>query len=256
MAGGERKKAGAAAPVVLALEASADSAGAAVLSGGRVVAEASHDARHGHAARMLVLVRDCLGEAGMALDEVTAIAAGRGPGSFTGIRVALAAAKGLALSRGIAGYGLPSLEALAHAALAEMESDGQRRPVAALADTRRGSVFAGLYAADGGPIGDTLDLPPGELAGELAGHLARHGGEWIVAGAGDSADWAAMLADGGIDAEPVDLRPSARHVGSLFLARHAAGDIVDCPLEPIYLSEPLTGTPGTGTGTGTGAGKP
>ena len=232
-------------PVILALEASADSAEAVLLAGDRILAETAHEARHGHAARMLVLVRDCLAEAGVAIDGVEALVAGRGPGSFTGIRVALAAAKGLALSRGIAGYGLPSLEAVAYAASTEAGGGGSRKPVAVLADTRRGSVFTGLFEAGGSPVGETLDLPPADVAG----HLVRHGREWIVAGTDGAAeaefDWAGAFKAAGVDAHLLRLRASARHVGRLFLARHRAGDTGNCPLEPLYLSEPLLGPAGS-----------
>ena len=235
--------------VVLALEASAGAASAAVAEGGRVLAETRHDARHGHAARMLPLAQDCLGEAGIGIDKVAAVVAGRGPGSFTGIRVALAAAKGLALARGIEGFGLSSLEALAHAAppLAGLPEDAPPRPVAAFADTRRGSVFMDCFSTDGGRLGEARDLPWDGVAGALN----EHGTAWIVAGLDNDPDidCAALLAEGGIDAAMVHLAPAASHLCGLFQARLAAGSTDDCLLEPLYLSEPLLGpAPGTTRG--------
>ena len=81
-------------PVILAIESSADMASAAVLANGAVVQRA-HRARHGHAAQITELARGALAEAGISADDLTHVVAGRGPGSFTGIRVALAAAKDL-----------------------------------------------------------------------------------------------------------------------------------------------------------------
>ena len=238
---GETIQLDAEAGVVLALEASAGAASAAVAEGGRVLAETRHDARHGHAARMLPLAQDCLAEAGVAIDKVAAVVAGRGPGSFTGIRVALAAAKGLALARGIGGFGLSSLEALAHAAppLAGLPGGAPPRPVAVLADTRRGSVFLDCFSTDGRRLGEVRDTPR-EGVSEA---LGAHGAAWIVAVADDGPDidWPSLLADGGIDAAMVPLTPSASHLCGLFRARLAAGTTDDLPLEPLYLSEPLLG---------------
>ena len=234
--------------MVLALEASGESASAAVMAGGGILAEARHEARHGHAERMLVLVEDCLGEANMTMAEVTALVAGRGPGSFTGTRVALAAAKGLMLARSIEGFGLPSLEALAHAARAAAPPPRGEppRPVAALADTRRRSVFLGRYSPDGGAMGGMRILDREEVAPALA----RQGRSWIVTG-GEVAtapefDWRASLEAGGLDATLVPLAPSAGQLCRLFADKLAAGAVADCPLEPLYLSEPLLGPAGAG----------
>ena len=83
--------------VILALESSADRASAAVVRTGMPGIQHLHEARHGHAALISELARAALAEAGVEPDEITHVAAGRGPGSFTGLRVALAAAKGLSL---------------------------------------------------------------------------------------------------------------------------------------------------------------
>ena len=99
--------------MILSLEASANIASVAVMGDGEILAETKIESRHGHAARMLLLVEDCLKQAGVSISEVDTILGGRGPGSFTGIRVALSAAKGLVLARNIEGYGICSLEALA-----------------------------------------------------------------------------------------------------------------------------------------------
>jgi tRNA threonylcarbamoyl adenosine modification protein YeaZ len=77
------------------------------------VAELSREAGLAHATELLTLVDDCLAEAGVALDEIECIAVSTGPGSFTGLRVALATAKGLALAGGVAVVGVATLEGLA-----------------------------------------------------------------------------------------------------------------------------------------------
>lgn len=218
------------APIVLGLEASAGIASAAVLQAGAVLAECRHEARHGHAAWMLDLVRDSLIEAAIPIDRISAVVAGRGPGSFTGIRVALAAAKGLMLARDLPGYGVSSLAAMAAAA-----SDG-RAPVAALADTRRGSLFVGCFAADGTPLADSADCAPDQLAG----HLADLSSTWRLTGHLDPA----LLGDlqvGGLAIDPLPAEPLARHLGLVLDQVDLADAAETMPLTPLYLSEPLLG---------------
>lgn len=81
-----------------------------------------------------------LAEAGVAAREIGAVACGRGPGMFTGSRVALATAKGLALGLGCPIFGLSTLAALAG-------EEVERGPVLALLDARRGDVYAASFAA-------------------------------------------------------------------------------------------------------------
>ncbi|CAI8367798.1 MAG: tRNA (adenosine(37)-N6)-threonylcarbamoyltransferase complex dimerization subunit type 1 TsaB [SAR116 cluster bacterium MED-G04] len=214
-------------PTILALEASAAVASAAIMHGTTVLAETRHDARHGHAAWMLTLARDCLNQAGLGVEAITAVLAGRGPGSFTGIRVALAAAKGFAISRGIRGHGLNSLDAMAHAAL------NSQHPVAALADTRRGSLFVALYHPDGRPMMPVADLP----AEGVAAVLADHGHEWIITGQiGDGL--AGTLKNRPIEAAFHPAQPLASHLCGLYAT---FTDADPAPLDPIYLSDPLLG---------------
>ena len=100
-------------PVILALEASGDLLAAAVWADGAVQNHQAYAARHGHAAYIATLVEQVMTTAAVDFTDITHIAAGRGPGSFTGIRVALAAAKGFCLATGTAGMGISGLAALA-----------------------------------------------------------------------------------------------------------------------------------------------
>lgn len=218
--------------IILALEASAGQATAAVMRDGNLLAETCHQARHGHATWMLTLVQDCLSQGSVSMEEVTAVVAGRGPGSFTGIRVALAAAKGLAIARQVPGYGLNSLSAMAL-----LVADG-RRPVAVLADTRRGSVFTAIHDPDGTPRGDILDLGPDRLVAHLAGSGFK-GQEWIIVGH-LPADLEPNLKTAALAAELRSAEPSAAALCQQF-ASFVVVDPATCPLTPLYLSEPLLG---------------
>lgn len=115
---------------------------------GRVIASRSEPMTRGHQERLPVLVEAVLAEAGIPASALKVVAATRGPGSFTGLRVGLAFAQGLAAATGARPIGLSSLDALAvQAHLAAPES---LSPIAAVMDARRGQVYLALWgAADG-----------------------------------------------------------------------------------------------------------
>jgi tRNA threonylcarbamoyladenosine biosynthesis protein TsaB len=97
--------------------------------------------RPGHATRLLPLANDLLAEAGLRWSELERIAVGVGPGTFTGLRIGIATARGLAQSLGVELIGVSSLRALAH----ETRSVGG---VLAGIDARRGEVFVAGYRGD------------------------------------------------------------------------------------------------------------
>jgi tRNA threonylcarbamoyladenosine biosynthesis protein TsaB len=99
--------------------------------------------RPGHATRLLPLADALLAEAGLVWGEVERIAVGVGPGTFTGLRIGVATARGLAQSLGAELVGVSSLRALARAAT----RDGVET-VLAVIDARRGEVFAAVYQDD------------------------------------------------------------------------------------------------------------
>ena len=94
------------APNILAIEASANQLSIAVMIDDEVVAGRQHPAVHGHAAGIVPLTIETLEDAGMTFDAMTHVAAGCGPGSFTGIRVGLAAAKGFCMAHKATGVGI------------------------------------------------------------------------------------------------------------------------------------------------------
>ncbi len=136
--------------LLLALETSTLTTSAAVLDGSRVVAFQEALATP-HSEALLPLVDEVLRAAGVTPKALDLLACGAGPGSFTGLRIGLATAKGLcfALSRPL--LGISSLAALALEAEAHTPADGL---ALAVMDARRGEVYAGLYrlAADAVPV--------------------------------------------------------------------------------------------------------
>ena len=136
-------------PLILALECAAGRATAALAQNGKIITQTETIAQHGHAASIIPLTKDALENAGHQFNQITHILAGRGPGSFTGIRVALAAAKGIALALEINAYGLSSLEAMA--SFVRKSPHAKDRHIISMIDSRRKSIFFQAFAPDGQP---------------------------------------------------------------------------------------------------------
>lgn len=100
------------------------------------------------ASGLLPLVDGVLRRAGVRIPDLSGVVVGDGPGSFTGLRIGWALARGLAHERGIPLFAVPSL--MAHARSAALAAGVGARPVAACFDALRGQVFAGVYRFDGG----------------------------------------------------------------------------------------------------------
>jgi len=110
-----------------------------LLSDGRLVAGTQEDMAKGQAERLMPLIAEVLEAGGAAPRDLDAIGVGIGPGNFTGVRIAVSAARGLALALGIPAVGVSRLEALAL---------GLPRPLAVVEDARRGEVYVQLFQAD------------------------------------------------------------------------------------------------------------
>src|SRR5512134_3034614 len=131
---------------ILALDTSMGVCGAAVLLAGgateRTVLCEESMAR-GHAEALMPMVAEAMAGAGIDFAELDLIAATLGPGSFTGVRIAIAAARGFALVTGAKLFGIDSLTVMAKEALASGVTGGA--PLAAAVDARRGMLYLGLY---------------------------------------------------------------------------------------------------------------
>ena len=140
-------------PCILAFDTSAAHCAAALLSGGRVVADAFEPMEKGQAERLLPLCEEVMARAGVAWRDLDAVAVGTGPGNFTGVRIAVAAARGLALSLGVPAIGVTRLEALA---------EGLARPVTVIEDAKRGEVYVQRFEAGG--AGEAVLRRMGDIA--------------------------------------------------------------------------------------------
>jgi tRNA threonylcarbamoyladenosine biosynthesis protein TsaB len=159
---------------------------------------------------------------------VDRIAVGLGPGSFTGVRIGIATARGVAAATGLPAAGVGTLDALARGIAAQLGAEGERL---AVLDGFRGEVFAALYGPGGERIWDPFVCRPGELAERLT-ELASPPS---VAGPG-AIRFRQELSRNGVriadDADPVH-RVAARQICAL-----AAEGGADGSLAPIYLRPP------------------
>ena len=134
---------------VLGLDTSTQIASLAVVARGRVVGRVAHPVSS-HGASLPSVVDELLSSTGFKIRDLSAIAVGIGPGSFTGLRIGLSYAKGLAMASGCALAGVPGFDAMALAAIdaANIEVGGL---LTVVVDARKNEVYAALYrvVADG-----------------------------------------------------------------------------------------------------------
>jgi tRNA threonylcarbamoyladenosine biosynthesis protein TsaB len=127
---------------VLALTTSTPIASVALVDDGRVLAEIAHGDPRGHAERLFDLVDRALASAGRARSDIHLVACDIGPGSFTGVRIGVASAKGIAEGLGVPLAGVVSLDAMAAGARAACPP---HRLVAALIDAKKDEVYVAVY---------------------------------------------------------------------------------------------------------------
>ncbi len=128
-------------PLILGFDTSQAHCSAALISGDRCLAARHEDMAKGQAERLMPLIQEVLAEAGVAPQDLSAIGVGTGPGNFTGIRISVAAARGLALSLGIPAVGVSLLECLAL---------GAEGPVLACLDARRDHLYLQRFGEGAG----------------------------------------------------------------------------------------------------------
>lgn len=202
---------------LLGIDAALGRCSAAVLDDGRVLAERVHPGGQGQSAVLAGMVAAVLAEAGLAATVLDGVVVSLGPGSFTGLRAAIALAQGVAAGAGVPLVGVTVAEALA-AALPDLAP----RSLWVAIDSRRGRVF--------------IDRP-GDLAAFDVAAVPMPAGP--VALAGDAAtDVACRLAARGADVMLTAVRqPLARHV-ALAGARRLCAGLPAHPVQPVYVDPP------------------
>lgn len=216
--------------ITLALDTCLDACSVALFDGGRseVIASQHELMSRGQAEALFPMIDETVREAGLAPGDIGQIAVTCGPGTFTGVRIGVAAARGLALASNLPVVGLTSLQAIALCAIA---ADAPRCPVAALIDARRGELYLAVY----GPAGEELRAPEA-VAVENAGALLPKG-ELMVSGSG-----AKLLADPRPVTSAPELPEAKAWVGAAAKMKAGAS-----PPLPLYLRAPDAKPPAPGS---------
>ncbi len=183
----------------------------------------------GHAERLLPMIEEVMRLAGVTFEDINRLAVTVGPGTFTGTRIGVAAARALALSTGIALVGASSLAVMAETARRELSSLPRDADLAVAVDARRGQAYVQLFGAS---VFEPKSLPQ-LLAIEDAGRIGH--GPLIVVGSAAEAVAAAAAADGrGATARLPDLQPDAAALARMAIELPASR----APLVPLYLRAP------------------
>jgi tRNA threonylcarbamoyl adenosine modification protein YeaZ len=216
---------------ILALETSMGACSAAMLSVGggdaRNLVARQESMQRGHAEALMPMVAEVMAEAGIAPSVLDVIAATTGPGSFTGVRIAIAAARGLALVTNASLFGADSLTVMAR--VARDSGAVGASPFAVAVDAHRGMLYFALFDADGERREGPLLVAPGDAATSLPRDVSYAVGSGALLLAA-----AAERHQRQIEVKLPELQPSAAALAEIVLAsgKHVA------VLRPLYLRPP------------------
>jgi len=221
---------------ILVFDTSTDLLAAAVIKGdGSVYAQRASGFRHTET--LLPSIERCLAEASVTLKEIGLIACTSGPGSFTGLRVGMATAKGLSFALGIPWVGVPTLDCMAQGQALGPAFGQERagRTIVPVIDARKNRIYSALYK-DGLRVSDYLDVSLAEL-------LAMVDGDDEVVFIGPDAD---LLADYALERPGFIIGaddPTARLKGLAALAEIRYGKEGPAADDegPLYMREPEIG---------------
>ena len=226
---------------LLAIDTSTEACSAALVNGTR------HHARfelapQRHAECILAMIEAVLAEAGLALNALDGLAYGRGPGAFTGVRIAAGVIQGIGLATGLKVAAVSSLAALAQGCMRRYGASA----VLAVMDARINEVYCGGYrAAPGAGLQACL---PERVCGpaEIELPAGSHPGEWVGAGSGfDVYQDQLAVAPATLHAIHSSLLPDARDVATLAVGTFERGEAVSADQAlPVYLRDQVARTMG------------
>jgi tRNA threonylcarbamoyladenosine biosynthesis protein TsaB len=218
---------------VLGLDTASATASLAIVSHGKVLAQTMRSAAS-HGAELPAAIAEVIAQAGITLKDLRGIAVGIGPGSFTGLRVGIAYAKGLVLALGCVLIGIPTFDCLAIAAF-EQASVPEGSLICPIVDARKGEVYTNFYRARA----DRLDKISQPLVIKLLNLFPELSDGVILIGDSKAKEASLLLSERGIRStllDEVELNSRGRYVAALGAERTSRGE-VDRPatLEPLYV---------------------
>ena len=217
--------------LILAFETSAKAASAALLEDGRLLGESYQNTGLTHSQTLLVMAEHLLAQCGKTVAEVTAVAVAAGPGSFTGVRIGVAAAKGFAWGRELPCYGVSTLEAMA------LSLGAWQGYVCPCMDARRSQVYNALFSVNQGTL-ERLREDRAIALSELAEELKALDGPIFLVGDGSTLTYRTLSGEIPNLVLPPEHRMHQRADGVALLAAQkiAAGEPGDAnALTPNYL---------------------
>lgn len=160
-------------PLILAFDTSAAHCAAALLRGDQILVQSQEEMAKGQAERLMPLLEETLSAAGVTWADLDALAVGIGPGNFTGIRISVSAARGLALGLDVPAIGVSSLQAQAF---------GTAGVVVSSLDARRESLYVQVFGTLSGlqPAHCTLDTLPSGIPARAEPSCIGHRAEDIA----------------------------------------------------------------------------
>ena len=224
---------------ILVLDTSSDACSAALLSNGVCHTEFTVEAR-AHTRLILPMVERVLAQGGIALKAVDALAFGRGPGAFTGVRIATGVVQGLALAADKPVVPVSTLAAIAQQAYLQEQASH----VLVAVDARMGEVYWGRYELVGGIMqlqGEELVIAPEDAPLPESGE--QH--QWLGAGSGwrEYADTLKSRFVGCVSGINAEYLPAAEYIAHLAAAAWQRGEAVDAELaQPVYLRNKVAET--------------
>ena len=217
--------------LILAFETSAKAASVALMDEKKLLGESYQNTGLTHSQTLMVMAEDLWKQCGKTVADVTAVAVAHGPGSFTGVRIGVAAAKGFAWGAQLPCYGISPLEALA-------ESLGiYQGYVCPVMDARRSQVFNALFYVNQGQLQRVKEDRAIALS-ELKEELQTLDGPVFLVGDGSSLTYSTLSGDLPALVLPPEHRMHQRATGVAILAarKQAAGEAADGnALTPNYL---------------------
>jgi len=215
--------------IILGVETATMTGGVALLSEERLISEYTLNVRTTHTARLMPAIDQILRDSSVDKSEIDGIAISTGPGSFTGLRIGLATAKGLALGLSIPLVGVPTLDALAR------NVPFATYQICTVLDAKKKEVYASLFRYEGDTLVRLMPykvMPPGDLMKQLhektifLGDAVNVYREFIAENLGDLAIFAP-------DAQRL---PRAAIVAEMGLSKLKAGEYLDITsAEPLYI---------------------
>lgn len=223
--------------LILSIETGTDICSVALANDGELMALRESDEGRDHAKKVALFVDELLRETGVQPSDIDAIAVGKGPGSYTGLRIGVSFAKGMCYALDIPLIAIGSLDALTEVAREDFEAgildveeeDWTKAKLCPMVDARRMEVYAQVFDVEGNAQSDVV----AEVVTEESFNKWRSEGKFVIFGNG-AKKCAEVLPDAIIE----NVVPSARGIVRLAEAAFNAGKFEDLAyFEPFYLKD-------------------